>query len=63
VIAKYHVISDSYIFYDALVHLGAPGVNLTANPVRVIGYCISNAKYYVATDRLDLTADQIALIY
>lgn len=63
VIKKYHVTPDSYIFYDALVHLGAPGVNLTANPVRVIGYCIGNAKYYVATDRLDLTADQIALIY
>lgn len=60
---EYDVTPDSHIFYDALVCLGTPGVNQTENPVRVIGYHIGNTKYYVATDRLDLTAEQTALIY
>jgi hypothetical protein len=60
---EYYVSPDSHIFYDALVCLGTPGVNQTENPVRVIGYRIGSTKYYVATDRLDLTAEQIALIY
>ncbi len=62
-IEEYYITPNGYIFYDALVYLGAPGVNQTENPVRVIGYRISNTKYYVATDRHDLTAEQIALIY
>lgn len=63
ILEEYYVIPVSHIFYDALVCLGTPGVNQTENPVRVVGYRIGNATYYVATDRLDLTAEQIALIY
>ena len=55
--------SDSNIFYDAVVLLGTPGVNQTQKPVRVVGYTANNVKYWVATSRLDLTAEQIALIY
>ncbi len=51
------------IFYDATVLLGTPKVNQTEKPVRVVGYQIGNVKYWVATDRTDLTAEQIALIY
>jgi len=54
---------DSNIFYDAIVLLGTPGVNQTQKPVRVVGYTINNVKYWVATSRHDLTAQQIALIY
>ena len=32
-------------------------------PVRVVGYDIAGSQYYVATDRNDLTAEQIATIY
>lgn len=46
-----------------MVLLGTPGVNQTQKPVRVVGYEIAGTKYYVATDRLDITADQIAAIY
>jgi hypothetical protein len=54
---------DSNIFYDAIVLLGTPRVNQTKKPVRLVGYTIDGTKYWVATSRYDLTAEQIALIY
>jgi len=54
---------DSNIFYDAIVLLGTPGVNQTQKPVRVVGYTVNNIKYWIATSRHDLTAEQIAFIY
>jgi hypothetical protein len=63
IIKKHPVESNSYIFYDALVLLGTPGQNQTRNPVRVVGYEIAGSKYYVATDRHNLTAEQIATAY
>jgi len=62
-IEEYNVNSDSYIFCDALVRLGTPGVNQSGKPVRVVGYRVGNAKYLIATDRHDLTAEQVALVY
>ncbi|MBW2090434.1 MAG: transposase, partial [Deltaproteobacteria bacterium] len=63
-ILKTHEIDpDSNIFYDAVVVLGTPGVNQTQKPVRVVGYTVNNVKYWVATSRYDLKAEQIALIY
>jgi len=55
--------SDNHIFYDAVVLLGTSGQNQTAKPVRVVGYKVAGVKYYIATDRHDLTAEQIATIY
>lgn len=63
IITKHDVNPKSHIFYDALVLLGTPNQNQTRQPVRVVGYKISGVKYYVATDRHDLTAEQIATIY
>ena len=63
IIEKHDVDADSYIFYDALVLLGTPNQNQTEKPVRVVGYEISGVKYYVATDRHDLTAEQVASVY
>jgi hypothetical protein len=63
IIKKHPVESNCYIFYDALVLLGTPGQNQTRNPVRVVGYEIAGSKYYVATDRHDLTAEQVATVY
>ncbi len=53
----------SNIFYDAIVLLGTSGVNQTQKPVRVVGYTVNTNKYWVATSRHDLTAEQVALIY
>lgn len=52
---------DSYIFYDAIVLLGAS--ERSEIPLRVIAYRIGGKKYFIATDRDDLTAEQIAMIY
>lgn len=54
---------QSFIFYDAIVLLGTPGVNQTEKPVRLIGYRVNSTNYWVATDRFDLSAEQIAMIY
>jgi len=54
---------DSIVFYDAIVLLGTPGLNQTEKELRVVGYRVDNVNYWVATDRYDLTAEQIAMIY
>jgi hypothetical protein len=38
-------------------------MNETKKELRLTGYEIGSKKYWVATDRFDLTAAQIALIY
>jgi hypothetical protein len=54
---------DSNIFYDAVVFLGTPGDNQTKKPLRLVGYTVDGTNYWVATDRHDLSAEQIALIF
>jgi len=54
---------DSIVVYDAVVLLGTPDVNQTQKEVRVVAYRIDNAEYWVATDRHDLSAEQIASAY
>ena len=54
---------DSIVFYDAIVILGSTNKNITMKPVRVVGYRIVNKTYWIATDRLDLSAEQIASIF
>ncbi len=63
IVKQNDITTDSHIFYDSLVLLGTPKQNQTKNPVRVVGYEISGVKYYVATDRHDLTAEQVASVY
>jgi len=53
----------SVVFYDALCLLGTPGVNQTEKEVRVIAYRVGPKTYWIATNRYDLTAEQIATIY
>lgn len=56
--------TDSIVFYDAEVLLGTPqNNNQTQTPVRLVGYRVAGVDYWVATDRRDLTAEQIARIY
>ena len=45
------------------VLLGTPNVNQTKKPVRIVGYKIKNKDYWVATDRFDLSAEDVAAIY
>ena len=57
------VTSDSIVFYDALVLLGTPNVNQIKKPLRLIGYRVDGKPYWLATNRFDLSAEQIASIY
>ena len=60
---EYPVSARGPVFYDAKVLLGKQGVNQTEKPLRLVGYQIGGKIYWVATDRFDLTAEQIAQIY
>lgn len=53
----------SHVFLDVITLLGTKGQNQTEKPVRVVGYRVDRVEYYVATDRFDLTAEQVAFIY
>jgi hypothetical protein len=53
----------SIIFSDARVLLGTPGINQTEEPVRLVGYTVQGIDYWVATDRFDITAEQIAFAF
>lgn len=53
----------SFVFFDAIVLLGTKGVNQTQKSIRLVGYRVGKKKYWVATNRYDLSAEDIALIY
>jgi len=63
VIKENTIKSDGVIFYDSIVLLGTPGINQTEQTVRLVGYSIKGKKYRVATNRYDLTAEQVGMIY
>lgn len=54
---------DSDIFYDAIVLLGTKGINQTEETVRVVAYRVGNKNYWIATNRFDLTAEEVAQVY
>jgi len=61
---EYEISPDSIVFFDAEVLLGTvENNNQTQKPVRLVGYRVDGVDYWVATDRRDLTAEQIAKIY
>ena len=63
-ITEERVVPDgSHVFLDVIALLGTKGQNQTEKPVRVVGYRVDGVEYYVATDRFDLAAEQIAFIY
>jgi len=63
VIREFPVPTDSSVFYDAIVILGSTDKNVTLKPLRVVAYRIGTQTYWIATDRFDLSAEQIAAIY
>ena len=64
VIKKNNVGLDSIVFFDAEVLLGTDeNKNQSQKSVRLVGYNIAGVDYWIATDRRDLTAEQIAETY
>jgi len=62
-IRKNDVQPGGIVFYDAVVLLGTPYINQTEKEVRLVGYRVANVNYWIATDRHDLSAEQIAFTY
>jgi hypothetical protein len=61
---KEHTLTPhSIVFYDAMVLLGTPGVNQTKKELRVVGYRVDHVEYWVATNRYDLTGEEVATVY
>ena len=54
---------DSIVFYDNVVLLGTKGTNQTEKELRLVGYRIDGKDYWVATNRYDLTAEEVAQVY
>lgn len=46
-----------------MVLLGTLDVNQTKKPIHLVGYSIEGVSYWVSTDRFDLSAEQVALVY
>jgi len=64
VVKKNNVGLDSIVFFDAEVLLGTDeNKKQSQKPVRLVGYHIAGVDYWIATDRRDLTAEQIAEAY
>ena len=64
VVKKTAVDLDSIVFFDAEVLLGTEqNKNQSQKPVRLVGYHVDGVDYWIATDRRDLTAEQIAEAY
>ena len=53
----------SIVFYDAMVLLGTPGQNQTEKEIRVVAYKVAGVEYWIATNRYDLSAEDIAMAY
>jgi hypothetical protein len=63
ILSQNPVPTGSIVFFDATVLLGTAGVNQSQIPLRLVGYEVNRVKYWIATDRMDLTAEQIAQAY
>jgi len=63
IIEKNELPADSIVFFDALVLLGTAGTNQTEKILRLVGYEVNKVKYWIATNRYDLSAEQIAAAY
>jgi len=63
ILSQNPVPADSIVFFDATVLLGTAGVNQTQRSLRLVGYEVDGVKYWIATNRYDLSAEQIAQAY
>jgi len=55
--------TDSIVFFDAEVLLGSTKLNQSKQAVRLVGYEVAGVKYWIATNRRNLSAEQIAEAY
>jgi len=63
VIEQHPIVPGTHVFYDAVCLLGTKGKNQTEKPVRVVGYRVGKKSYWIATDRHDLLAEDVAAAY
>lgn len=63
VISENAVKPDSIVFYDKVVLLGTKGVSQTGKELRLVGYHVDGKDFWIATNRHDLTAEEIAEVY
>lgn len=63
VVIEQAVAPGSIVFYDKIVLLGTKGTNQTEKELRLVGYRIDSKEYWVATNRYDLTAEEVAQVY
>jgi hypothetical protein len=63
VISENIVNPGGIVFYDKVVLLGTKGVNQTVKELRVVGYNVDGKDFWIATNRFDLTADEVAYVY
>jgi len=62
-VKEHEVKPDGIVLYDAEVLLGiVENNNQTEKSVRLVGYRVNGVDYWIATNRSDLTAEQIAQI-
>jgi len=50
-------------FHDAKVLLGTATVTQSQEPLRLVGYKVDGKQFWLVTDRFDLTAEQVAMVY
>jgi len=63
IIRQLDVQANSIVFYDAIVRLGSRGLTLAEKELRLVGYHVDGKEFWVATNRYDLTAEDVAQIY
>jgi hypothetical protein len=63
VIRENAVNPESIVFSDNIVFLGTKGTNQTEKELRLVGYRIDGKDFWVATNRYDLTAEEVAQVY
>jgi hypothetical protein len=63
VIREHAVPQGGIVFYDAVVLLGTKSINQTEKELRVVGYHVDGKDYWIATNRHDLTAEEVAQVY
>ena len=63
VIESHPVAYDSIVFYDAVVIIVTAGINQTKESLRLVGYEIDTVKYWIAANRYDFSAEQVAVAY
>ena len=63
VVREHAIPEGSIIFSDAVVLLGTKGINQTKQELRLVGYRVDGKDYWIATNRHDLAAEEVAQVF